>query len=954
VSALNKGYLCLVLHAHLPYVRHGDRDDYLEERWVYEAMLESYAPLLMTFERLLRDGIDFRLTLSVSPTLLSMLADSLVRDRFRAHLGKCLKLALQETKRTADKPEERRLALMYLERFREIAAYCGKYEHNLIVPLRRLQQAGRLELITCAATHAFLPFVETEEAIRAQIGVAVETHLRILGQKPAGIWLPECGYTPGLDRLLAEAGLRYFFVEQHGIEHATPMPRHGLYAPLVTPFGVAAFARDPESSKQVWSSEVGYPGDFDYREYYRDIGYDLDFGDIAAFIHPSGIRVNTGLKYHRITGKSGHKELYNPERAREKAALHAGDFLCNRERQIEHLASRMERKPVVVAPYDAELFGHWWYEGPQFLDFLLRKIACDTQRFRLITPSEYLALDPDNDRARLPMSSWGRNGYGEVWLNETNAWIYRHLHQAEREMIALVQSFPRPTPLEQRTLRQAARELMLAQSSDWAFMMDNQTMPEYAVRRTHDHLVRFARLSGQLRQGAIEEAALVEMEQAYPLFPWLDPSFYLPKQAHKVNMALDLVAVGETEQPQLKVLVLCWEFPPHVVGGLAKAVYDLSRHLAKQNAEVHVVTGYAHGSAEREVMEGVHVYRVRTYLPEGDSDFLDWVFQFNLALVDRLEQLFRQGLAVDLVHAHDWLVGFAAMELKRRYQLPLLTTIHATEQGRNQGIHTEMQRRIHQAEWELTHESQKVIVCSGYMAEQCRQLFSLPPEKIAVIRNGIEIAALPAPDKRESLQEVRQRFALPEEKIIFFVGRMVREKGIHLLLEAAPQILRQHPDVKFILAGRGPLLAEGKRLAWETGLGEKMLFPGFVDDDTRNRLFRLAEIAVFPSLYEPFGIVALEAMAHGTPLLAADTGGLAEIVRHGENGVKMYAGDTGSLAAQISWLLTHPKERREMAERAWRELSVQYDWNRLAGQTIAAYRSILPAGAKSGMQHARG
>ncbi|MCK9905660.1 hypothetical protein MXD63_37435, partial [Frankia sp. Cpl3] len=206
------------------------------------------------------------------PTLLSMLSDSLVQERFKKHLAKCLELAVKETKRTANRPAERLIALMYLERFREIAAYCARSAYNLITPFQRLQEAGRVELITCTATHAFLPLVETEEAIRAQIGEALRTHERLLGSKPKGIWLPECGYTPGLDRLLAEAGIRYFFLERHGIEHATPTPRHGLYAPLHTLYDVAAFARDPDSTKQVWSTKEGYPGDFDYREYYRDIG----------------------------------------------------------------------------------------------------------------------------------------------------------------------------------------------------------------------------------------------------------------------------------------------------------------------------------------------------------------------------------------------------------------------------------------------------------------------------------------------------------------------------------------------------------------------------------------------------------------------------------------------------------------------------------------------------------
>jgi 1,4-alpha-glucan branching enzyme len=939
VSSVRKGYLSLVLHAHLPYVRHRDRDDYLEERWVYEAMLESYIPLLLTFEKLAADGIDFRLTLAISPPLLSMLADPLIQGRFKAHLAKTIELALKEGKRTANKPEEYRVARMYLERFREMAAACSRWNYNLIPPLRRLQESGQVELITCAATHAFLPFVETEEAIRAQINVGMDTHERLLGKRPTGIWLPECGYTPGLDRLLREAGIHYFFVDSHTVEHATPEPRRGLYAPLHTPYDVAAFPRDRECSHQVWSSIEGYPGDCDYREYYRDIGFDLEMDYIAPYIHPSGIRVHTGLKYHRITGKDVPKEIYNPDAAREKAAIHAGNFLFNRERQVEYAAGWLDRKPLVVATYDAELFGHWWYEGPQFLDFLLRKAVCDSQVLQLVTPAEYLNDYAENDRARLPMSSWGRNGYGEVWLNERNEWIYRHLHQAERELIEAVQTGDLHDPLQYRSLQQAARELMLAQSSDWAFIMDNQTMVDYAVRRTHDHLVRFRDIIQRVRCGTSEEAHVASLERDWTIFPELDLSYYLPKQAHRVNMSHNFVAAGQAEVPQQRVLMLSWEFPPGVVGGLSKAVYDLSRHLVSQNVEVHVLTGFAHGAPNREVVEGIHVYRLKTYQPNDQADFLDWVFQLNLAMLDELAQMIHSGLQVDVIHAHDWLVGLAAMEARKRLQVPLLTTIHATEHGRNQGIHTPLQQRIHEWERELTAASDHVIVCSRYMKEEVVRLFHLPWEKVQVIPNGMEPQLPCTEEERARISGLREELGLGSGKIVFFVGRMVREKGVQLLLEGAPDILRHHPDVTFVLAGRGPMLDELRGQAERLGIAERTRFLGFVDDARRNALFRLADVAVFPSLYEPFGIVALEAMAFGTPLLVADTGGLREIVRHGENGATMYTGDVQSLVNQLRWLLENPDVSAAMAARARQEIIEEYNWDYLANNTISAYGS---------------
>jgi len=944
---VNNGYLSLVLHAHLPYVRHGERDDCLEERWVYEAMLESYLPLLMVFDKLLSDGIAFRMTLAVSPTLLSMLEDELILSRFQSHLAKTVELAGKEVKRTVRGPREHKVAKMYLERFRDIATYCRKHDFQLISALKRIQESGCLELITCAATHAFLPFVENEEAIRAQLQVGIDTHERILGTRPKGIWLPECGYTPGLDRLLKSVGIEFFFVDTHTIQHATPTPMRRLYAPLFTPHDVAAFGRDDQASRQVWSSFDGYPGDYDYREYYRDVGFDREMDYIAPYIHPDGIRVNTGLKYFRITGKTGHKDWYEPDWAREKAASHAGHFLYHRERQVEEAAAWLDRKPLVVATYDAELFGHWWYEGPQFLDFLLRKIVCDSEQVQLITPSAYLAEYPQQDRARLPMSTWGRNGYGEVWLNENNGWMYRHLHQAERELIEAVHNSESAKAQGQiedawasRCLKQAARELMLAQSSDWAFILDGQTVVQYAVRRFHDHLRRFYELLEMHRAGQGAEEKLIAMETAYPIFPALDESYYLPVRSHRVNVSQQMVAASTSQPPERSVLMLAWEFPPHVVGGLGRAVYELARQLVQQGTEVHVLTTAAGAEARQEMVEGIRVHRLHSYVQPDQADFLQWVFQLNLAIVDATEQLLREGLRVDLIHAHDWLVGWAAMELKQRLSIPLITTIHALEHGRHQGIFTPLQQRIHECERSLAATSDRVIVCSHYMGEEVKRLFWTPPEKISVIFNGVEAVqedfSNPGPD-------LRQELALGDGPVLFFIGRLVREKGVHLLLEAMSWLSPEFPDVRLVVAGKGPYLDELRDLAGRLWIAEKVRFIGFVDDERRNQLFRLADVAVFPSLYEPFGIVALEAMAHGTPLLVADTGGLREIVRHGENGAMMYAGNVESLVNQLRWLLNDPDRRRQLAERAKEEVQSRYDWAQLARQTAEQYRQADPA-----------
>jgi 1,4-alpha-glucan branching enzyme len=523
-----KGYLSLVLHSHLPFVRHPEHDQFLEEDWFYEAITETYIPLINVFDGLVRDGVDFRITMSLTPTLIAMLTDPLLQHRYVRHINKLIDLAEKETVRTKDQPEFNPLAHMYRDTFRDAKyVFEEKYGRNLVAAFKKFQDLGKVEIITCGATHGFLPLMRSPNAVRAQIMVAVEHHARHLGRPPRGIWLPECGYSQGLDEILSNAGIRYFFTDSHGVFHATPRPKYGVYAPVYCRSGVAAFGRDIESSKQVWSSVEGYPGDYNYRDFYRDVGFDLGYEYVKPYLHPDGVRVNLGIKYYKITGKTNHKDPYIRRWALERAAEHAGNFMFNREKQVEWLSGIIQdRKPIIVAPYDAELYGHWWFEGPEWLNFLIRKIAYDQRTVKLITPSEYLAEYPRCQVATPSMSSWGYKGYAEVWLNDTNDWIYRHLHAAEDRMVELARRFPKAQGLHRRALNQAARELLLAQSSDWAFIMKTGSHVEYATGRTRDHLLRFARLYDDIRGNRIDDGWLGEIEYKDNLFPDIDYSVY--------------------------------------------------------------------------------------------------------------------------------------------------------------------------------------------------------------------------------------------------------------------------------------------------------------------------------------------------------------------------------------------------------------------------------------------
>jgi 1,4-alpha-glucan branching enzyme len=524
---MKSGYLCLFLHAHLPFVRHPEAPYYLEENWLFEAITETYIPLLSMLERLYKDKVPFCLTMSLTPTLVSMLGDELLLQRYSSHLDRLIELSGKEIARTVSDREINRLARMYQRLFvRTKNAFCETYNKNLISAFSKFQNMGCLEIVASCATHAFLPnSAVNPQAVHAQINVGIDHYIKSFGRKPKGFWLPECGYYPDVDVFLQQRGIRYFFLDSHGIASAQPKPANGVYAPLCCPSGVVAFGRDPESSKQVWSADEGYPGDPYYREYYRDIGHELPFDYIKPYIDPCGIRINTGIKYWRITGKTETKELYQSAKALKKVKIQATHFVKEKLRQIEVLSKTMTRKPMVVAPFDAELFGHWWFEGPKWLETVIRTCAENCEQIQLIKPSTYLKKYPENPTVTLSFSSWGYNGYGEFWLNATNDWIWRHIHSAEKCMAylanrstELMKEKKASNGVMERAIHQAARELMLLESSDWPFIMKAGAMTPYAEMRIQRHASRFIRLYNDIINNTIDSNWLEEIENGDNIF----------------------------------------------------------------------------------------------------------------------------------------------------------------------------------------------------------------------------------------------------------------------------------------------------------------------------------------------------------------------------------------------------------------------------------------------------
>src|SRR5882762_5220827 len=518
------GFLALVLHAHLPFVRHPEHEHFLEEDWLFEAITETYIPLLAMMQRLVSDAVPFRLTMSVTPTLCTMLQDELLRERYVQHVDLLLDLAAREIERSRDQPQLHKLAEFYSEMFSESRRlFVEQWKCDLLAAFRQLRETGALEIIACAATHALLP-LHSREAMRAQVLIGRDAYVDVFDVDPSGFWLPECAYAPGLESILQEANLRWFILDAHGLIYGKRRPQSAIYAPCYTPAGPAAFARDRDSSRQVWCAQGGYPGDPAYREFYRDAGFDLPLEHLGPVTH--GTRKFSGVKYHRITGAGGQKQLYDPvaaERIAERQAIH---FLEERRRQIREVAAA-GFDPIVVVPFDAELFGHWWFEAPRFLEQFIRQAAIERD-FRISTPSEYLAANPTQQIIEPATSTWGENGYLEVWLNPSNAWIYPQLHIAAQQMSEVARWHAEEcTPPADRVLKQLVRELLLAQSSDWAFLMKTGTAREYATKRTIDHLARFNRLHDQLVSNNLDEEFLGECECRDNLFPNVNWRYYV-------------------------------------------------------------------------------------------------------------------------------------------------------------------------------------------------------------------------------------------------------------------------------------------------------------------------------------------------------------------------------------------------------------------------------------------
>ncbi|HIK05447.1 MAG TPA: glycosyltransferase family 4 protein [Trichormus sp. M33_DOE_039] len=387
----------------------------------------------------------------------------------------------------------------------------------------------------------------------------------------------------------------------------------------------------------------------------------------------------------------------------------------------------------------------------------------------------------------------------------------------------------------------------------------------------------------------------------------------------------------------MKILVLSWEFPPRIVGGIARHVAELYPQLVQLGHEIHLITVEVGHASMYEVVEGIHVHRVPV---SHSNDFFHWVVNLNQSMGHHGGKLILEEGDFDLIHAHDWLVGDAAIALKHTFKIPLIATIHATEYGRYNGIHNDIQSYIHGKESLLAYNAWRIIVCTNYMRQEVARALASPWDKIDVIHNGIR------PEKKKHhedfhAQDFRRQFAGDHEKIVYYVGRMTYEKGVSVLMNAAPKVLWEMGGyVKFVIVGGGNT-DNLKRQAWELGIWDKCYFTGFLSDEYLDKFQTVADCAVFPSLYEPFGIVALESFASRVPVVVSDTGGFPEVVQHTKTGVVTWVNDPDSLAWGILEVLRNPGYRQWLVDNAYEDLERRFSWPKLAQQTDAVYRRVV-------------
>ena len=516
-----KGYLVLVLHGHQPFVRHPDIDHPQEEDWLFETLTDCYLPITWVCEELLDEGIKAGLTLSLSPTLCAMLSDSYRRKRYIRYLQERIRFLEQGARRAGGMELDEGLASWYRDRFAKCRRVVEDHVSGDVVGrCRRLQEQGAISVIASTATHPYLPLWQLHpDIVRLQVRVGTLQYERDFGRIPSGFWLPECGYSPGIDEHLRQGGLNHFFLARHGLLNGLPSPRYGEFAAAQTPCGVKVLARDTLTDHQVAFKNIGYPGDPVYAAFESDIGLTWPSQAVHELTHRDG-PATAGIRCRRAGTNAW--EPCDPQAAAARCQVHATHFVQQCRRRVETLHAALGRKPVIVGLYDMEHFGHWWLEGPLWLKLVIRELAAEPGSAKLLTAGEYLALHPECETVNPSMSSWGFQGYSETWLMGRNHWIYPALYKAIDVFRALTVNHQHSGELCRAALSQYLRELLLAQASDWAFILHAETAAEYTTRRVRGHLANMAAIHTGLERNCLDSDWLASLQDQNSIFADVD------------------------------------------------------------------------------------------------------------------------------------------------------------------------------------------------------------------------------------------------------------------------------------------------------------------------------------------------------------------------------------------------------------------------------------------------
>lgn len=524
----------IILHSHVPWVRHPEVSRSLEEDWFHSVIVETHLPLLEMMFRLRNQGIPFRIAMDLSPTLLAMMGDKLLRRRTIDYMDRTIALCQDEVER-GDITGMKDLAAQYLARFQKLRSlYMDTWQCDLLRAYAALRDSGHIELMASAATHGLLPLLmRVPESVQAQIRAGIRQYVQSFGRMPRGFWLPECAFAPALGLVLKREGIDWTIVDEHALTTSPQANPNFPFVPGITEANLCVFGRDQASTQEVWDADEGYAGDERYRNFFRDVGLEAPIEYLREYLGEDEQRRFTGIKYYRSGGDGEEQNpVYDTAMAARAVEEHSVRFVVNRGAQLAALEASGIEDPITICAFDADLFGRWWFEGIDFLEQIFRRFAARPD-ITLITPGAYLAATKDKPLSpSAPVSSsWGEGGYFETWTNDQNDWVLAEIYERAEQLARFVKLFQEnrsnlaseSVQHCERAIQLMTRELLFAQSSDWSFLILNEASYEYAENRVREHLARFDRIRALSTLDGVQDDLLQEEmdpETAFSDLPW--------------------------------------------------------------------------------------------------------------------------------------------------------------------------------------------------------------------------------------------------------------------------------------------------------------------------------------------------------------------------------------------------------------------------------------------------